>query len=314
MGLTKNLQMVPDWLDRSEYPFAPRYVELAPGKMHYVDEGRGEPILFVHGTPTWSFDFRHLIKALSKQARCIAPDLFGFGLSDRPADFEYSPEAHARELNAFVDALGLTKFTLVVHDFGGPIGLPLLLDSPDTPRGSQGTEETARVARLVVMNSFMWPIEDAAMLRGARVIGSGLGRWMYRHLNFSLRVLMPTSYGDRKKLTPALHRQYLEVFKDKDARVLVLHALARALTQSQSFYAQLLSKADRLQGTPTLLVWGMKDHAFGPPFLARWKQLVPQAVVEEIAAAGHWPHEESPERVINALRAFVEPGLKPRPT
>ena len=285
--------MLPAWLDRSEYPFAPRFVELAPGRMHYVDEGNGDPILFVHGTPTWSFDYRHLIKALSPQARCIAPDLFGFGLSDRPADFEYSPEAHAREVKAFVDALGLTRFTLVVHDFGGPIGLPLLLDSPD------------RVARLVVMNSFMWPIEDPSMLRAARFVGSSVGRRMYRQLNFSLRVLMPTSYGDRKKLTPALHRQYLEVFKNKDARVLVLHALARALTQSSAFYAQLLSKADRLKSTPTLLVWGMKDRAFGPPFLTRWKGLAPHAAVEEIAEAGHWPHEESPERVVNALRAFM---------
>ena len=83
MGVT----MLPSWLDRSEYPFEPRYVDLPLGKMHYVDEGPGDPILFVHGTPTWSFDYRHLIKALSPHARCIAPDLLGFGLSDRPADF-----------------------------------------------------------------------------------------------------------------------------------------------------------------------------------------------------------------------------------
>ena len=182
---------------------------------------------------------------------------------------------------AFVDALGLRRFTLVVHDFGGPIGLPLLLDSPE------------RVRRLVVINTWMWPIDDPSMLRAARLLGGGLGRWMYRHLNFSLRVLMPTSYGNRKKLTPALHRQYLEVFNDKDARVRVLHALARALTRSAGFYAQLLKKADRLAGHPTLIIWGMKDRAFGPPFLARWRQLAPHAIVEAIPEAGHWPHEEA---------------------
>jgi len=287
------MEMSPDWLDRSEYPFEPRFVGLPPGKMHYVDEGSGDPILFVHGTPTWSFDYRHVITALSPRARCVAPDLFGFGLSDRPRQFDYSPESHARALRAFVEALGLSRFTLVVHDFGGPIGLPLLLDTPE------------RVTRLVVMNSFMWPIDDPSMLRAARLLGGGLGRWMYRHLNFSLRVLVPTSYGSRKKLTPALHRQYLEVFKDKDARVVVLHALARALTQSAAFYAQLLAKADRLAAHPTLLIWGMKDRAFGPPFLARWRHLAPHALVEEIADAGHWPHEEAPERVISTLRRFL---------
>ena len=287
------MEMLPDWLDRSEYPFEPRVIDLPLGKMHYVDEGSGDPILFVHGTPTWSFDYRHLIKALSPQARCVAPDLFGFGLSDRPRQFDYSPESHARELRAFVDALGLTRFTLVVHDFGGPIAMPLLLDTPE------------RVTRLVVINSFMWPIDDPSMLRAARLLGGRLGRWMYRHLNLSLRVLVPSSYGDRRKLTPALHRQYREVFRDKDARVNVLHALARALTQSAGFYAELVAKADRLAGHPTLLIWGMKDRAFGPTFLARWQQLAPHATVEGIAEAGHWPHEESPERVINAFRAFL---------
>ena len=96
--------------------------------MHYVDEGSGPPILFVHGTPTHSFEYRHLIAALSTRFRCIAPDHLGFGQSARPQSFAYTPEAHARSCSEFVDALDLEDITLVVHDFGGPIGLPLALE------------------------------------------------------------------------------------------------------------------------------------------------------------------------------------------
>jgi pimeloyl-ACP methyl ester carboxylesterase len=109
----------PSWLDRQQYPFTPRITNLSAGGLHYVEEGTGDPILFVHGTPTWSFEFRHLIKALSPYGRCIAPDHLGFGLSERPPAFPYTPEAHAAMLEEFVDRLELDRITLVVHDFGG---------------------------------------------------------------------------------------------------------------------------------------------------------------------------------------------------
>src|SRR5690349_10562936 len=134
----------PVWLDRQAYPFTPRRLKLAAGTVSYLDEGRGDPLLFVHGTPTWSFEYRHLIRALAPRHRCIAPDHLGFGLSERPADLPYTPEAHARVLAEFVDKLGLGRFTLVVHDFGGPIGLPLALDHPERVRG------------LVLLNTWMW--------------------------------------------------------------------------------------------------------------------------------------------------------------
>ena len=201
-----------------DYPFTSRFVDLSAGRMHYVDEGSGDIVLFIHGTPTWSFEYRHLIKALRGTHRCIAPDHLGFGLSERPTNFSYTPEAHAAALEEFVTRMGLDRFTLVVHDFGGPIGLPLCLRHPD------------HVVRLVLFNTWMWPFDDdAAMQKRARIAGGGLGRWMYRHLNFSLKILMPSVYASRKRLTPEIHRRYLDVFRDKDARVRVLHALARAL-------------------------------------------------------------------------------------
>ena len=284
----------PAWLDRNAYPFASHGLQLAAGRMHYVDEGAGEPLLFVHGTPTWSFEFRHLIKALAPHYRCIAPDHLGFGLSERPPDFAYTPEAHAASLAEFVERLNLDGLTLVVHDFGGPIGLPIALESP------------SRVARLILMNTWMWPFDDDAdMVRKAKLAGGVVGKLLYKYANASLRLITPSAYGDRAKLTPQIHRQYLEVFRDRDARVRVLHALATSLLGSRDFYASQWARANRLRELPTLIVWGMKDTAFRPYQLARWQQLLPDAEIGRIESAGHWPHEEEPEHVLEALEGFL---------
>src|SRR6185436_11298314 len=101
---------------------------------------------------------------------------------------------------------------------------------------------------LVLINTWMWPFDDDPdMQRKGRIAGGALGRWMYRNLNFSLRVLMPSAYGDRRKLTPEIHREYLKIFTNKDDRVRVLHALARAILQSRDYYAGLAARADRLR-------------------------------------------------------------------
>jgi haloalkane dehalogenase len=270
-------------------------VTLRDGDVHYVDEGSGPPILFVHGTPTNSFEYRHLIAALSKRFRCIAPDHLGFGQSARPRSFAYTPEAHAAVLKEFVERLDLNGITMVVHDFGGPIGLPLALDA-----GS-------RVTRLIIMNTWAWPLDDdPKMARAARLIGGAIGRVLYRYANVSLRLIMPSAYGDRTKLTPAIHRHYLEVFRDRDARVLVLHALAKSLLGSRAHYQSLLDRIERLTAMPVLIVWGMQDGAFQPHQLARWRRLLPAAHVEAIAGAGHWPHEEEPARVVSAIERFLQ--------
>ena len=285
----------PAWLDQTAYPFRSRYLSVSAGEMHYVDEGQGDAILLVHGTPTWSFEFRHLIASLSARHRCVAPDHFGFGLSDRPPAFAYTPEAHAAALGEFVDRLGLDRFTLVVHDFGAPIGLPLALRSPSP------------VQRLVIMNAFAWPIDDDLKLaRGARLLGGAAGRLLYRYANASQRLVMPSAYGDRRKLTTAIHQQYLEVCRDRGARVHVLHALAKALLGLRAFHQSLLDRLPSLRQVPTLLVWGMKDNAFQPYQLARWQALLPHADTVALEHAGHWPHEEEPARVIAAIEQFLQ--------
>jgi len=288
---------IPAWLDTAAYPFAHKFIQLSAGRVHYVDEGTGPVMLLVHGTPTWSFEYRHLIREFSSRFRVVAPDHLGFGLSQRPAAFPYTPEAHANVLEEFVTSLDLTNICLVVHDFGGPIGLPLALRRP------------SRVTRLVVLNSWMWPFDDdPGMMKKARLVDGALGRWLYRHANFSLRVIMPSAYANRKTLTPAIHRQYLEVFREKTARVLVLHALARALTGSSRFYAGLRERTAFLRDIPVLIVWGLKDSAFPPRYLDTWTDLLRSASVVRLPTAGHWPHEEEPDAVIHAIYRWL--GLR----
>jgi haloalkane dehalogenase len=281
-------------IDRAEYPFTSRWLATPHGRMHYVDEGAGEPILFVHGTPTWSFEWRHVIRALAPRWRCIAPDHLGFGLSDRPSDVPYTPQAHAANLGRFVDALDLDELTLVVHDYGGPIGLPLAVERPE------------RVKRLVIINSWMWSFTgDREMERAARMAGGAIGRFLYRYANASLRLIMPKAYGDRRKLTAAIHRQYLDRFPDFWSRGAVLWPLARALLGSDAFYRSLWERRAPLAGIPALVIWGMKDSAFRPHQLARWRSALPHARVLELAESGHWPHEEQPEQVVVAIRDFL---------
>ena len=285
----------PAWLDRHEYPFDSKWAAVPDGRMHYVDEGSGPPVLLVHGTPTWSFEYRHVTRAVSDACRCIAPDHLGFGLSDRPRQASYTPEAHAARLRQFVDSLGLDRFAMVVHDYGGPIGLPLALDG--------------RVTRLVILNSWMWPFDDdREMTKRGRLVAGPLGRWMYRHLNASLRLLMPSAYARRSRLTRAIHSQYLEPFRNPADRVLVLWPLAQALLGSSQFYRDLLARADRLAQVPTLVIWGLKDTAFRPHQLERWRRLLPHAKVLALAHAGHWPHEEAPAEVAEEIAEFLAAG------
>jgi haloalkane dehalogenase len=271
------------------------YLDTRHGRMHYIDQGEGETILFVHGTPTHSYEFRHLIEALSPTHRCIALDHLGFGQSDRPTGFAYTPEAHAATLREFVWKLNLDRFTLVAHDFGGPIALPLALDT------------SSRVGRVVLMNTWAWPLDDDPnMARAAALMGGTIGRLLYKHANVSLRMIMPSAYGDRRKLTKEIHRHYLDVFRDRSARVLVLHALAKALLDSRAHYQSLLERIDRLRSKPVLIVWGMKDNAFRPYQLDRWQQLLPEAVLVRIDGAGHWPHEEEAAQVVAAMQRFLQ--------
>ena len=297
--MTDEQVWVPEWVDRELYPFAPHRLEvLGEGTLNYLDESpadpRQGPVVFVHGTPTWSFEWRHLVAGLKDSYRCLAPDHLGFGLSERPFGAEYTPEAHARRFRAWIEALDLQDITLVVHDFGGPIALPIALEQP------------ALVSRLIVLNSWMWSfVGDPHIERGARILGGAFGRWLYRAFNASLRIITPSAYADRKKLTRRIHAQYLAPFVGIDSRERVLWTLAQALLGSSDFYADLWDRRADLRDLPALIVWGTRDRALPPRYLDRWRDALPRAEVVELPV-GHWPQEEAPDQVLTAVCGFLE--------
>lgn len=275
-----------EWPDRTTWPWEPQWVEVDGGRMHCVRAGEGPRLVLVHGTPTWSYEWRHVIRQYATSHEVIAVDHLGFGRSERPVTASYSPESHARRFGQAMTRLAPDgQVTLVVHDFGGPIALDWAL------------ENARRLRHLVVVNSWMWPLtDDPAMARTARLAGSGLFRLMYRYMNASLRLIMPSAYGDRRRLTRDVHAQYLAAFPDADSRERVLFALARSLAGSTAFYATLWSRRERLVDVPASLLWGMKDSAFRPHMLERWQQALPHAAVHRFPEAGHWPQEEEPEQ------------------
>ena len=286
--------VTPTWLDTAAYPFRPHHFDTGEGRLHYVDEGAGPPVVLVHGTPTWSFLYRHVIPRLVAAGhRVIAPDHLGFGLSDGPAEAAYGPEDHARRLAALLDALDLRELTLVVHDFGGPIGLSYAVERPE------------RVARLVVLNTWLWSLDhDPRISRGSKLAAGPIGRFLYTRLNASPRWLIPAGFANRARLSRAAHRQYLAPFPDPASRRPPWE-LARALLHSSAWYDGLWRRRERLLGKPALLVWGMRDPGFGPAYLTRWREALPGAEVVELPHAGHFVQEEAAADLAVHLTAFL---------
>lgn len=290
---------VPSWLDPELYPFRSHWWGARGERMHYVDEGAGRPVLLVHGTPSWSFEWRDVIRTLAPRHRCVAPDLLGFGLSDKPPNADYRPEAQAQRLQALVEALDLRDVVLAVHDFGGPIGLPLAL-------------ETSRVGAVVLLNTWMWAHgDDPRVRRLSRFVGSPVGRFLYTWLNASPRWLLPATFADRSRLPRAVHRHYVRPFASRQRRW-APWVLGCALAGSDRYYASLWERRGALEELPTSLVWGTRDPAFGARYLERWREALPAARVHTLPV-GHFPQEEAPRAVSRALDEAATAGERSLP-
>jgi haloalkane dehalogenase len=289
--------VIPAWVDSARYPFVPRALDVGTGTMRHVDEGAGPPVVMVHGTPTWSFLYRDLIKGLRDRYRCVAPDHLGFGLSDKPAAASYRPEEQAMRLRRFIDTLGLKDITLVVHDFGGPIGLSYAIERPDN------------VARLVLFNTWMWSLAGDRQMRWiGRLLAGRVGRLLYERWAFSVNVLFRRAVGDRSRYTSDVHAQYLGPMRDPAAR----HATwvyARELLGSSAWYDALWARRHRIARIPALLVWGMKDPAFARS-LPQWRDLFAAAEVVEVPDAGHAPMEGRAPEITPVIARFLE-GRRP---
>jgi haloalkane dehalogenase len=291
MSMKSNAHInLPDWLNQQEYPFRSNYFQLPMGKLHYVDEGNGNPIVFVHGNPGWSFEFRKVIKVLSKTNRCIAFDHIGFGLSEKPTEWTYLPIQHAENFEKLLESLQLENITLVVNDWGGPIGLSYAIKHPD------------KIKKLIILNTWLWSVEnDPHYKKFSGFMGGGMGRFLIKNFNLFGKMIVKQAMGDKKKLTKEIHRHYyqhLERPKDRKG----CYIFPKQIIASGAWLDSLWQQRQKISSLPTTIIWGLKDIAFREQELNYWTANWNNAKVIKLETVGHFPQEEAPEIVIRELK------------
>ena len=276
-----------------DFPYVPRYVELGGLRTHYLDEGAGEPILLLHGEPTWSFLYRSMIAALRPRFRCIAPDYIGFGRSDKLTEVAaYSFAFHYGWLERFVDALELTDLTVVVQDWGGPLGL------------RYATRHRERVARLVILNTGLMSGE-------ASTLSPGLVRWReyaLRTPDLPVGQVIRRSAVDRERISPTIVAAYDAPFPTMEAK-----AGARAFpaliptTPDAPGAAEMRETREALRSwsKPALVCFSDSDPVFSPAVGRSFVDLIPTARFSLIAGAGHFLQEEKGADVASCILDFV---------
>ena len=261
--------------------------------MHYVDEGSGEPIVFVHGNPAWSFEFRNVIKEFSSTNRCIAPDLIGFGLSDKPAGWSYLPKEQAKNLDLFLESLDLNAITLVVGDWGGPIGLSYALSHPE------------KIKNIVITNTWLWSVRSDWYYQAfSRFVGGPIGRWLIRNHNFFADTLVRVLFADKSRLTPNIHAHYIMPLEKAEERK-GSWVFPAEIIGSSDWLQSLWDKREVLQLKKILIAWGMKDIGFREKELTIWMHAFPRAKVVRFEDAGHFVGEEKPGELIAGMKNLM---------
>lgn len=283
----------PDWLSEKEHPFKSHFFSTSAGNMHYVDEGEGDPIVFVHGNPSWSFEFRNLIKELSKTNRCVAPDHIGFGLSDKPVRWSYLPVEHAKNFEQLMESLDLEKITLIVGDWGGPIGLSYAIAHPE------------KIRNLVVTNTWIWSVENDLYFQAfSGFMGGPLGKWLIKKYNFFANNVVKAAFGDKRKLTSEIHNHYLMPLSNPEDRK-GNWIFPQQIIGSSQWLNELWGKSHTLASKEILLAWGMKDIAFRKKELNRWTRAFPNASVIRFDDAGHFVSEEKPDELLVEIKKIT---------
>jgi len=276
--------------DRRLFPFESRWLELPEGKIHYVDEGEGPPILFLHGNPTWSFLYRGVIIRLRKQYRCVALDLPGFGLSDHPSNFRYTPEEHAQIVRTVVETLDLRNLTVMGHDWGGPIGMKLAIDELD------------RIRALVMANTWYWPTTALHLRAFSWALSTGYLRRLVYKKNFFVEKMIPL--GVKHPLAGEVLQHYRGPFQTVDSRA-GMAEFARQLTLSANWLGQIEIDVRRTLGQlPLLLTWGIDDLAFTPAFMDTFLRDFADASVVRLDAK-HYVQEDAPGDLAKAIQEFL---------
>ena len=286
----------PPWLSEALFPFESRFLSIEGHVVHYVDEGRGPLLLLLHGNPTWSFVWRHLIVALRDRFRCVALDLPGFGLSIAKDGYDHLPESHARVVAGFVRALELRAFTPVVQDWGGPIGLWVAGQMPE------------RVRALVIGNTFAWPVDDDPhFVRFSSLMGGPIGGFAIRHFNAFVNVMIPMGTTKRRRLSREEMRAY-RLPLSTPARREASRIFPWAIVGSTPFLRETERGLAVLRDKPALLAWGTKDIAFREKERARFEASFVRVTTTTLEGAGHYVQEDAPDEIARAIDRFFTDG------
>jgi haloalkane dehalogenase len=260
--------------------------------MHYVDVGEGRPIVFLHGSPTWSFLYRKLIATLSKEYRCIGVDHLGFGLSDKPTKADYRPAAHTWRLETFIESLDLKEVTIVSHDFGGPIGMDWASQNPH------------RFRDMVMFNTWCWPLHDSPVIRKVKTAAtSKLNTYWFRLLNPSPKFYLPILFADNHCLPMWVQDQFQHAFNNQ-FETYGPEALAKAWVSKDGWFEAVAENYAALHKS-TLLLWGEDDITYGENALDRMLKLIPHAASVKLPKVGNYVPEEAPDAGITHIRRFI---------
>jgi haloalkane dehalogenase len=285
-----------------DYPFTRHSLDVGGAQMHYLDEGprEAEPILMLHGNPTWSFFYRRVVTALSPDYRCIVPDHVGMGLSETPGEdrYRYTLTRRVDDVERLVDHLGIAKgLTLLLHDWGGMIGMAWARRRPSAVR------------RLALLNTAAFPLPGDAKLPWQLVFSrTAPGALAIRGFNAFSRYAVRRCVT-RKPLSPEVAAAYLAPYRSWHDRLPVLRFVEDIpLSPADGSYGEVEATAGALKhfaDRPVVIFWGMKDFVFDGRFLRRWLEHFPGAEVHRYEDSGHYILEERSEEIIPLLRDFL---------
>lgn len=286
------------------YPFKSNFVDIDGYRMHYVDEGESDgTMLMVHGNPTWSFFYRNLITHFSKEYRTVVPDHIGYGMSDKPKDkSNYSLELHINRFEKFVEKLNLDNITLVIHDWGGAIGMGYAVRHP------------GKIKRIVILNTFAF--FEALFSRGYKppwlLMLSKIpimAEIMMKGFNgFSISAIY-LAIAHRERRTPQVKAGYTAPYDSYAHRTAVLKFVQDIpLTEEHPSYKplhEIEQNLEQFKDRPIIIFWGGKDFVFNDIVLSAWRSIYPDAEVKLIEDAGHYVLEDAHERIIPWMEEFL---------
>ena len=284
----------------SLYPFEGRDFDLGGLRYRYLDEGSGDPVVMLHGNPTWSFYYRNLVRALRDDYRAVVPDHIGCGFSDKPDDsrYRYTLSQRVADLEALLDHLDLHEnLTLVAHDWGGMIGMAYAVRHPE------------RVRRLVLMNTAAFHLPEDMRMPAALwfVRDTRLGPFFVQRFNLFSRGA--AWLAPAKRLSKPVRDAYCAPYDSYENRIATLRFVQDIpLRPGDAAYDQVSEIAaglDRFRETPILLLWGEKDFVFKPQVLSIFEKIWPHAEVHRFPDAGHYVLEDASAEIPPLVRDFL---------